>query len=76
MYADGTTESTTYTTSENNGKKYINLALGNGLTQAFELGTLNETKMTWLLETLNDQYDEGGVTKTAAKSIYRIEFQK
>lgn len=76
-YAGGSTpQRTTYTTSDSNGKKYLNLPIGNGLSQTIELPTLTETNMTWVFEESNVQYEEGGVKKPAAKAIYRIDFQK
>ncbi|PSR57115.1 hypothetical protein AHMF7605_28365 [Adhaeribacter arboris] len=65
----------TYSLSEQNGKKFINL-IAPGFNTIFEVTTLTDKNMTWQLESLNVLYFEGGSQKTAAKSIFTIQLEK
>ncbi len=65
----------TYTLSEQNGKKYINL-MAPGFNTVFEVTTLTETKMIWQREGQNIVYFEGGSRKTAPKTIFTIQLEK
>ncbi len=75
--SDGTTTSpwATYTLSEQQNKKFINVA-GFGLNATFELAQLNESNMTWIREAQNSTYHTATGVRNDAKSIITIHFQK
>lgn len=78
-YKDSTPSTTTYQIKEKDGKKYLYVTPSEGGTPIeFEITTLTEYNMTWLIETPNLVYNdyENGVEKQAAKHLVRVEYQK
>ncbi|QMU31393.1 hypothetical protein [Adhaeribacter radiodurans] len=67
----------TYKLEENKGKKYIYASPPDGEPpQPYEINTLTESGMTWLMDLPKYTYSEKGVKKLAAKCCIRIDFQR
>ncbi len=67
----------TYKIRENQGKKYIYASPPDGgPPQPFEISTLTESRMTWMMDLPKYTYSEKGVKKQAAKCLIRIDFER
>lgn len=64
---------TEYAISNTNGKNYISFS-NNGMTETYEITSLEQETMSWKQEKTNVTYNDNG-EKTAAKEISILNFQ-
>lgn len=63
---------TPFTVSNTNGKNYFSYE-ANGITETFEINSIQQETMTWKQEKVNVTYEDNG-QKTAAKEVTTINF--
>lgn len=74
-HSTGSLISGTYTISESNGKKFINISQGTDL-RKFQIDTVTQSSMTWVKETFNEWYWDGNRMQPAARRLFYLEFQR